>query len=139
MDEGIRFNPNGTVTIPIEGKDYELGRPKFRHLRHFRERISQISDAAQVTVLSLAEEAAKHEEGSAEQEELLEQVRYISRHGYEITVWPWLREVYEELGNAPLPESLDEAPSEIADMSLAMKILDHWRTVPLAPGAKGAN
>ncbi len=137
MKEGIEFSPMGTVTVTLDGKDYVLKRPKLRQYRHYRDQIRELSTQAVETLSELREklEKAKGKEAEAIEEE----VAHVAANSFELTSIPWLKSAFEELGD-PLPDDHEDWPAWLAaDTSIPTRIITHWRTVPLAPGAKGTN
>lgn len=139
MKEGIDFSPLGTVTITLDGKDYVLRRPKLRQYRHYRDKIRELSMQAVDTLADLREQLDKAKDGSKEFEALQTEVQDVSQNSFELTSVPWLKDAFEQLGD-PLPDDHEDWPAWLAaDQSIPTKIINHWRTVPLAPGAKGTN
>ncbi len=138
MAEGITFNPTGTVTIDI-GKPYVLKRPKLREYRYFRDLIRELSIEAVDTMNGLQKDLEGVEEGTAEFSELESEIRHIGANSFELTSIPWLKSVFEQLGD-PLPDDHEEWPAWLAaDQTIPTKIINHWRDVPLAPGEAGTN
>ena len=137
--DGIELNPLGTVTVTLDGKDYTLQRPKLRQYRYFRDQIRELSVSAVEHLTQLRERLEASEEGSEEFKSLEAEINKVSQNSFELTSVPWLKEVFDQLGN-PLPEDHEDWPAWLAaDQSIPSKIITHWRTVPLAPGAKGTN
>jgi hypothetical protein len=137
----IKFNDNGTISIPIKDETYSLSRPTVKDLYHFWDRIDEIAEDAteelQSAIQSIAEQLAEIEdETSTEAKELIRTIKLRRREAHEYTVIPWLREVYDKLGSASLPEDLSEAPSEITDQTLPLQIISFWRSVPLASSGR---
>lgn len=123
----IEFRDNGTVTIPVGGQTITIRRPSAGKLFEMWDLIDEIVDQAQADLTQLLAEA-----DNADEAEFLKKLRKERRRAYEYTTVPWLKKVCEELGSAPLPDDLSEAPSGLTDPLLAQKIIGHWRTVPLA-------
>ena len=139
MAEGIRFNDNGTISIPVGGETYTLRRPNTKQLMYYWDRLDDVADKAKETFQGWLTELSELEEDSEEFDELQKRIRRSPRTSYEHTVFPWLREVFEELGSKPLPQDLTDAPSEITSIGLPLQIVDFWRTVPLAHSGKRRN
>ena len=127
----MNFNENGTISVDIDGQTYTLKRPTLGQLWSFFDLIAELTEAAQQLIKDKAEELAQVEEDSEEARQLAADMggrRFAFRYLSE----PWLRRAFEELGSKPLPENLDNAPSEFADPGLPNEILLFWRDVPLA-------
>lgn len=137
--EQITFQPDGRVSIVINDETYTLRRPKFGHVRLFRERMTTLADEAIARLADLAKQLAAADEDSEEFHALEDQMRELSRFSFQFTVIPWLREVFEELGDKPLPKKLDDAPAFFANSGLPMQIWQHWLNVPLGSGAPPQN
>lgn len=141
MAEGISFNDNGTISIPIKGETYSLRRPTVKELYHFWDRIDEIAEDATSELQSMIKDisgqlAEIDDENSPEARELIASIKKRRREAHEYTIVPWLREVYDKLGSASLPEDLSDAPSEITDQTLAHQIISFWRSVPLASSGR---
>lgn len=140
MAEGITFDPLGTVTVTLDGsKPYVLGRPKLRQFRKYRDLIRTLTTEAADKLIAKREELDAMKDSDPKYEKLSEEIQEITYNSFLLTSIPWLKEVFEDLGD-PLPEDHDEWPAWLAtDQSIPSQIITHWRTVPLAPGAKGTN
>jgi hypothetical protein len=139
MSEGITFDPMGTVTITLDDKERVLRRPKLRQFRHHRDQIRSLSANAMDTFKAMQDKLEGLKEGGPAFEKLAGEITEISRNSFLLTSVPWLKAVFEDLGD-PLPEDHDDWPAWLAaDQTIPTKIIEHWRTVPLAPGAKGTN
>ncbi len=135
----ISFDPMGTVTITLDDKAYVLGRPKLRQYRHHRDQIRTLSRAAITKVEEMQEHLETLKEGAPAFEKLTTEITEISGNSFLLTSVPWLKAVFEDLGD-PLPDDEDDWPAWLAaDQTIPTQIIEHWRTVPLAPGAKGTN
>lgn len=127
----MEFNDNGTVSVDIGGQTYSLKRPTMKQLWEFFDLREELSERAQGHIRELSAQLAEADDDSPEAEGLVEELR-DRQFAFRFMSEPWLREAFEELGSKPLPENLDDAPSELADPSLPTQILLHWREVPLA-------
>ncbi len=135
----ISFDPMGTVTITLDDKAYVLGRPKLRQYRHHRDQIRTLSQTAITMLEEMQEKLGTLKEGAPAFEKLTTEITEISRNSFLLTSVPWLIAVFEDLGD-PLPDDEDDWPAWLAaDQTIPTQIIEHWRTVPLAPGAKGTN
>jgi hypothetical protein len=139
MSEGITFDPMGTVTVTLEDKAYVLGRPKLRQYRHHRDQIRTLSQTAITKLEEMQTKLETLKEGAPAFEKLTTEITAVSRNSFLLTSVPWLKAVFEDLGD-PLPDDEDDWPAWLAaDQTIPTQIIEHWRTVPLAPGAKGTN
>ena len=139
MSEGITFDPMGTVTITLDDKAYVLSRPKLRQFRHHRDEIRTLAATAVTKLEEMQTKLGTLKEDGPAFEKLTEKITEVSRNSFLLTSVPWLISVFKDLGD-PLPDDWDEWPAWLAaDQTIPTQIIDHWRTVPLAPGAKGTN
>jgi hypothetical protein len=132
------FNENGTISIQIGSDTYTLRRPTMGEMWDFFDLRQSLTDKAQAKIESLAKELATEGEDSDRALEIAEELK-DRRFAFRFMSEPWLREAFEKLGSKPLPENLDDAPSELADPSLPSEILLFWRSVPLAPSRRRTN
>jgi hypothetical protein len=139
MEEGVTFDPMGTVTITLNNKTYVLGRPKLRQYKHHRDRIRILARDAAEQVSAMGDKLETLKEGGPAFEKLSEEITGITRNSFALTSVPWLKDVFDDIGD-PLPPDEDDWPAWLAaDQSIPTRIINHWRTVPLAPGEKGTN
>ncbi|MEE9177578.1 MAG: hypothetical protein V3U46_04055 [Acidimicrobiia bacterium] len=139
MSEGITFDPMGTVTVTLEDKERVLRRPKLRQYRHHRDQIRTLSATAMERFKEMQTKLEGLKEGGPAFERLSIEITEVSRNSFLLTSVPWLKAVFEDLGD-PLPDDEDDWPAWLAaDQTIPTQIIEHWRTVPLAPGAKGTN
>ena len=135
----ITFDPMGTVTVTLEDKAYVLGRPKLKQYRHHRDQIRTLAIDAVAELEEMQTKLETLKEGGPAFEKLTIEITEISRNSFLLTSVPWLKAVFTDLGD-PLPDDEDEWPAWLAaDQTIPTQILNHWSTVPLAPGAKGTN
>ncbi len=135
----ISFDPMGTITVTLEDKAYVLGRPKLRQYRHHRDEIRTLSKGAVSKFEEMQEKLETLKEGGEAFEKLSAEITEVSRNSFLLTSVPWLKAVFTDLGDA-LPDDEDDWPAWLAaDQTIPTQIIEHWRTVPLAPGAKGTN
>lgn len=133
MAEGINFNTNGTISFPINGETFTLRRPTSKQLFDLWDLVDEIADDAREYINGLVTQLAElKDDDSDEATELLKKIQKERRHVHELTTIPWLKEAFKQVGSAPFPEDLTNAPSEIVDPSLPQQVLDFWRRVPLA-------
>ena len=131
-EETITYNPLGTIEVTFDDKTYKLGRPKFGQWRYFSKQLQALYDDNRETLIRLTEEAQK--EGKAQDKAQAKLREYQSQPFYESTI-PWLKEVFAQLGDKKLPESVDDWPTWLAaDLSIPTQIVAHWRTSPKASG-----
>ncbi len=135
----ITFDPLGTVTVTLDDKSYVLGRPKLRQYRHHRDEIRTLSTNALDTLTTMQDKLETLKEDGPAFEKLTAEITEVGRNSFLLTSVPWLKAVFEDLGD-PLPDDEDDWPAWLAaDQTIPTQIIEHWRTVPLAPGAKGTN
>lgn len=135
----LKFNDNGTISLSIEAETYTLKRPTVGQLMDFWDLVDSITAEAQATLKDWMEKLKELPEDSEEYQQLIDEINHRGRHSYEHLTWPWLRQAFNELGSAPLPEDLSRGPSELIDPSLPSQILSFWRTVPLAHSGRRRN
>ena len=83
--------------------------------------------------LRLTEEAQK--EGPKQDKAQAALREYQASPFYESTI-PWLREVFKQLSDTPLPDDENDWPVWLAaDLAVPTQIVAHWRTNPKASGA----
>jgi len=144
----IEFDPLGSITVTIDDTAYRLGRPKMGQWRYFQRGWSDAVKEArgQLTDLNARLNLAKERiedatsppkklKAEKEVDKLTEELREFEvKPLYEWQI-PWIREVFAQLGDKPLPEDADEWPAWLAtDSSLPFEIVNHWQTHPLASG-----
>ena len=144
MPEPIEFNPLGTITVTFDDQTYTLSRPKMGQWRYFSRRWSEaIKEAgSQLTELLTKLDAAR---ALLEKSDNAKNRKAVADLSAEITgfnvqplyEWniPWIREVFEQLGDKPLPEDPDNWPAWLAsDPALPNRIIGHWQAHPKASG-----
>lgn len=139
--EGIEYNPDGTITLTIDGTVRHLRRPKLREFRHWSEQLRDLRKQAQADTQHLSEMLERLAENPSEEEaeQLQKEADEAAERRVEYST-PWTAGVVEQFSGKALPEDTGEWPAWLAmDLSIPAKILGHWRTVPLVSGAKGTN
>jgi hypothetical protein len=149
--EGIEFNPDGTISLTIDGTVRHLRRPKLREYRYWAEQLRDLAKEAQAEATRLVglldqlqkERASGSEEEAKAAEEALASIQdeldEANKKRVEYST-PWTSGVVAQFSEKPLPEDPDDWPSWLAlDVSIPSKILGHWKKSPLAPGASGTN
>lgn len=131
----MQFNENGTISVDIGGETYTLKRPTMGQLWDFFDLRQELSDEAQSHMKKLAEELAEVDDDSDRARQIASEMG-DRRFAFRMMSEPWLRTAFDELGSKPLPENLDDAPSELADPRLPSEILLFWRETPLAPSRR---
>jgi len=135
----ISFDPMGTVTVTLDDKAYVLGRPKLKQYTYHRDQIRNLAMAAVANLEEMQTKLDTLKEGGPAFDKLTIEITAVSRSAFLLTSVPWLKAVFTDLGD-PLPDDEDEWPAWLAaDQTIPTQILQHWSTVPLAPGAKGTN
>jgi len=144
MNDPITFDPLGTVRVEFDDETYTLTRPKMGQWRYFSRRWSEaIKEAgSQLTELLTKLDAAR---ALLEKSDNAKNRKAVADLSGEITgfnvqplyEWniPWIREVFEQLGDKPLPEDVDVWPAWLAsDPALPNRIIGHWQAHPKASG-----
>lgn len=149
MSEGITYDPLGTVVVEFDGETYRLTRPKMKHVSYFTRRVAEISDGARTELADIAkrlEEATDKADKKPTKANLDAQAK-VAEEMADFLALPFyrrshvvLREMFEQLGDRPLPEDLDEWPAWLGgDLELPGAITNHWRKAPKASGLNGSN
>ena len=132
MNEGIEFNPLGTIEVTFDDKTWKLGRPKMGQWRYFSRLLQTMYDDNRATMEKLVSQAQVEGKGQEKAQAALRE--YQNQPFYESTI-PWIREVFAQLGDKKLPESDDDWPAWLAaDVSIPTQIVSHWRTSPKVSG-----
>lgn len=127
----MEFHDNGTISVDIEGSTYTLKRPNIGQLFDFYDYRVRLAEQAQDQLQGWVAELSELDENTDEFQTLWEKTR-DRRFTFRFMVEPFLRKAFEEFGSKPLPENLDNAPSELTDPRLPNLILEFWRDTPLA-------
>lgn len=130
----MNFNENGTIAITISGKTYTLKRPTIAQLSEFEDLYQTVKDDALAKLTEWNERLA--EDPDSDEAERIRTEMSNRRFGLEAINEPWLRKAFETLGTSPLPDSLEEGPSELVSGDLLPEILRFWRSVPLARSSR---
>ena len=149
MSEGITYEPLGTVVVEFDDQTYRLTRPKMKHVSHFTRRVAEISEQARAELDAIArrlEEATTKAEAKPTKANIEAQAA-AARDLSDFLAVPFyrrshsvLREMFEQLGDKPLPADLDEWPAWLGgDLELPGAITNHWRKAPKASGLNGSN
>lgn len=149
MSEGITYDPLGTVVVEFDGETYRLTRPKMKHVSHFTRRVAEISDQARSELADIAKrlEKATDKADKSPTKANLEAQAKVAEEMAEFLALPFyrrshvvLREMFQQLGDRPLPDDLDEWPAWLGgDLELPGAITNHWRKAPKASGLNGSN
>ena len=138
MPEGIDYRPDGTIKLTFDGETWLLARPKLKTYRLFSERLQEMRRAIQQVNTQLTELRTQLEDDDADTEAIEDQIEKLNGPIWEYSL-PIIADLVEQVADRPLPDP-DEWPAWLAtSIRLPSDILDHWRTVPLAPGAAGTN
>ena len=133
MNEGITFDPQGTVTVTFDGNTYRLRRPTFGQFRYFNRKYYGIVDDLQ-SRLTEARDMLNNDPTEEDAERARAMLRDLGETPLHELTTPVLAEMFTQVGD-PLPEDVDDWPAWlVTDPSLMRQILDHWRTVPKASG-----
>jgi hypothetical protein len=131
--EGIVYHPNGEISVGFDGQTWRLAPPKLGVYRRFSERLAEMRRAIQ----QVSEQIVLLREQLTQPDVDIDQIR-DSLDKLNAPIWeyslPIIRDMVTELAGQPLPDP-DEWPAWLAtSISLPSDILEHWRTVPKAPG-----
>lgn len=135
--EGIEYNPDGTITLTIDGTVRHLRRPKLKEFRHWADELRELSTQTNDEIVRIRELLAESESASEEERAQIDkEAAEAATRRLEYTT-PWTAGVVAQFSDKPLPEEADEWPSWLAlDVSIPAQIMAHWRTVPLASSSK---
>ena len=148
MNEGIEYDPLGTITVSFDDIEYRLGRPKLRQWRYFTRRIGEMTTAAtdeltrrsnevQAALAVLADDP-ENEHAQKLADEKQEALTGFAQTPFYETSSELVREIFVQLADKPLPDDLDDWPAWLAaDVSLPGQFLAHWRNAPKASGSNG--
>lgn len=141
VPEGVDLAPDGTVLLHVDGEVYRLRRPKVGEYRKLKERRSIVQDEALANLQKAAAAEpppVKDEKDTAASLERALQQRTLQRaagDANEQLERDWFAEVADMLCDRELPPQ-DEWPNWLGQADLAASLFQHWRTVPLASGAR---
>lgn len=140
-DDGYSLLPDGRTRITLDSEDWLIRRPKIGEYRKLRERLWDLQDQ-KVTITArhrdIAAERAKELKGESEAVQALD-VRKRSRDltaELEELNEQWIRETFDLLGDRPAPEAIDDWPTWLRESDFISTLVEHWRAVPLASGAR---
>lgn len=153
-EDGIVLYGTGWARITIAGPDgaatYRLRRPLFGELRRLRVALQGVQDTLAEAAANLAGEQVRLNQLAAaaadeaqeppdddEFTELRDTIRAASRRLLDDSDdlrLHWWQQVFDLLGVDGTPDE-DEWPGWVADPQMPAKIMEHWRSAPLARGA----
>lgn len=152
-DEAFDLINNGTARIFVDGTAYGLRRPKVGEYKKLRELLHDTQDDIQARLLEDDEpkkltkkkggaKAAATDEVEAVVDDALAKVREARRLTRELNDFAeskyqdWIEEAVRMLGDKPLPPDRDNWPLFTTSHEFIAKLIEHWRSVPLALGGK---
>lgn len=147
---------NGTARIFIEGEPYAMRRPKVGEYKKLRELLNETSERIQakaqekpkkapakkrtkVAAEPTDEEPPKIEDDADAKFAEAREARRITNElndFVEAQYQDWVDEAVKMLGDKPLPPNRDDWPLFTMSFEFITKLIQHWRSVPLALGGK---
>lgn len=131
------LNPDGTVTIVVDGDVWTMRRPKVGEYGKLRERLWALQDEKTVITdrhrMAAAEHAKELAKGDADP---IEQVLAPRRAAREMAIEleelnnQWIREAFDLLADSPAPEATDIWPTWMRESGFISRLVEHWRSVP---------
>lgn len=137
---GLDLRDDGTAVVQAAGRRIVLRRPTFGELRTLREMYASIEDET-VRLRAKSDEARPERPEDAGPTAMGEWLIEVRRgrtslvDAYEELYRGWTGQAVATLGDGPLPETVDEWDPWLMQPELAQLLIEHWRSVPLAPGA----
>ena len=111
-----------------------LARPKFGKWKLLRRSLAAIYEDDRTTKARLAAEIESASTEKAKHKAEAAQQAYLQSPYYDSLI-PWIKEVFNQLSDNPLPESEDDWPAWLAaDQSLPNLLLLHWQNRPKVSG-----
>jgi hypothetical protein len=115
--EGIHLLPSGKIRAVIGGTKYDLRRPKIGQFRALNEYLHEIDAEEKVRIAAVQEQPGTNGQArSVDSTDLL---------------LGWMRKVFETLGS-PIDLDNDDLPVWMANPTLPVEMIRHWRELPLA-------
>lgn len=152
VPEGAEFMGDGTLRVHIANERYTLRRPRVGEYKRLREYRYEVEDEKLQNLRgALLPGEPEPAEGTDElRAQRLERTLATRRAGREAAVAnekleaAWVRTVFEGdperrlegLCSRALPDDEDEWPLWLAQPDFATQLFNHWRSVPLARGAR---
>lgn len=132
MQEGVKFNDDGTISMVIGDEAYRLRTPRFGEFKQFKREMFEAATAVQELAneahIDMAQLALRQMTG------ISPEVEKIVDASTESTM-TLLRHIVAVLSDKTLPEDEDTWPMWlITSDTLTANMIDHWRTVPLGRG-----
>ena len=146
MSEGIDFNDDGTITVRFDGQTWTISRPKFAHWRKYSRAFTESAERA-IAPLRAALDDIKKAEADGDEGALTEATKRFNGINSEDLMLAenerLLRDIFAELADRPLPDSVDDWPAWLIlpparndngqpGAAIPARIVGHWRNVPKA-------
>ena len=149
--EGVQpLGNSGWLTVTIRGTAYRLRNPFFGELKKLRTALQAVQDEIETgndAVMKLTQEIVAHQQtiqGIAEEDQTAAQRRKAAKLSADARKasrdlvdmaddrrMGWWTLVFYTLSVDGIPA---DWPSWVVDINLPGKVMEHWRSVPLAPG-----
>lgn len=152
VPEGAEFVNDGTLRVHIGGKRWALRRPKVGEYKRLRELRYEVEDAKLVNLRDALlpdepddeENPTKRRLGRMDNELASRQRGRDATAANEKLERDWLVAVFDGdperelkgLADKPLPTDEDDWPLWLTQPDFASQLFTHWRSVPLARGAR---
>jgi hypothetical protein len=137
----LDLRPDGRVVIAfVDDQQMMLRRPTLGQFRRWRTLLSEIGeDSARgvaahtdATQIETADESLSETDRIKLRRERLRELQNSSEAAFEA----WWTDVFTTLAEGPVPPSDDWPPFLVFGDSVMADVLQHWRSVPLAPGVR---
>lgn len=115
--EGLTLLPAGKIRAVVNGKKHDLRRVKVGEFRALNERLHEIDAEEKVRIA-----AAQERQEANGKPAILDSTDLLLS---------WFRQVFEMLGS-PLEDGNDDLPLWLANPTLPIEMIRHWREAPLA-------
>lgn len=140
-EDSFELLVDGRVSVVVDGEEWLLRRPKIGEFRKLRERIWETQDQKVIITDRFRKEAKAKAEELAKADEMTRTIE-SQRFGHRLTAdleelnEQWVREAFDLLAARPAPEAIDIWPTWLRESDFIGSLLEHWRAVPLARGAR---
>lgn len=109
--EGVEFLKTGRVRIVLDGQSFYLRMPRLGEYRAIRQRLSEMDEESKAL--------------GNEYDDTGEMIK-------------WVESMVTSLADRPITVPADDWPAWTVGGLFTNRLINHWRAVPLAPGASSA-